>query len=257
MSDIFGMAFQNGSTFTNGVKANYILRELFNESKIYSSKSSSVVFTTPKEIAIMRSLVPADDFVKSKEYVEASRKYVNLQETEAVVSVIGYCASDDSKNSESPVSVNGIVGACDGSIHNYGSLSSEFSNDIEESDKGLIFKLIDYFKNKRDMSMPYAVAYTAMLASGNYTCVIVEKSNPFLLWIIRGKGPLVVKQYGCCGLILFSTRSSLISNVVHGMDLGLDPNQTSSVLIPDDRSACINLFSNKMSIYKSLSKSKA
>jgi len=251
------MSFQNGSTFINSTRASYIIRELFNENKIYSPKTAGVVFTTPKEIAVMGSTLPADDFIRSKEFTDASRNYMNVLRKDGIVSVLGYCGDAHSENNKHPTVINGIVGVCDGVVYNEKDLSNKLGkNNGEKTGNSIIFELIDYFRNKHLMLMPEAMIHAASLVSGKYSCVFVEKSNPFLLWIIRSQGSLVARQYADCGLILFATRSCSVNNVIDSMYLGLNKDSCNFITIPENHSACINLFSNKISIYRNIEASK-
>jgi len=113
-------------------------------------------------------------------------------------------------------------------------------------DSEVIFRLIDYFTHKTKIDTLEAITKMSRVVKGSYACAMVDRYNPFLLWLFRRTDPISIFHYEECGLVVFASLSVFIKNALQ--EVGFDDilGEPTSISLAEDHGICINLFSNEM-----------
>jgi len=257
MCGILGIAFQNGCTFNNNEYARYLLRELLQEVEIRGLDATGVAFTNKNDIVVFKAPMAASDLIKTREFNAANRVHLDVNRPDGTISVIGHCraptkGSPRVNHNNHPIVTENIVGVHNGEIDNDDALFDKFDfiKRIGRVDSEVIFQLIDYFANKQHTSTAGAIKQTSRLIRGSYACAMVERKNPYLLWLFRRLGPLVVYHYSKVGVIVFASGESYIGNATQGMGLEESLGEPELVTVSKYSGICINLFSNSIRRFK-------
>lgn len=262
MCGILGIGFQNGCTMTNPTLAKYILRELFHETEIRGFDATGVVFVDKEDIAVLKAPMRASDFVQTKEFSTANLEYFKLNRSSGTISVIGHCRAKTKgtprdNNNNHPIVTKNIVGVHNGVITNDEELFDRYHGGYSTSfgrrgkvDSEIIFRLIDYYANQQSRTTTDAIQRMSELVEGSYACAMVERQNPFLLWLFRKTGSLVVCHYNQCGIVVFASLESSIENTMQDVGFEEHLGKPNYITIPQHRGVCIDLFSNCMSYFK-------
>lgn len=261
MCGIFGIGFQNGTTFMNPELARFMLRRLFFESEVRGYDATGVAFTNYKEINVLKAPMTAEKFVGTFEYNSANRKFFTLAGANSTISVLGHCraktkGTPKNNNNNHPIVAGSVVGVHNGVIDNDDEIFNRFrgySNSFSrrgQVDSEVIFRLISYFSSQQSISISESIQRMSSFVKGSYACAMVERRNPFLLWLFRQSNPITLYHYTNCGVIIFASLSSIIQNAVEGMGLKKALGKANIIALPKNRGLCINLFSNKMTNIK-------
>jgi glucosamine 6-phosphate synthetase-like amidotransferase/phosphosugar isomerase protein len=261
MCGILGIGFQNGTTFTNSEMARFLLRELFNETEIRGYDATGVAFVNRREINVLKAPIAVQKFVATREFTVANRELLTLSGKDSTISVIGHCraktkGTPKNNNNNHPIVAGSVVGVHNGIIDNDDELFDRFKGYYKsfsrkgEVDSEIIFRLIDYFVNIQSASTSEAIRRMAAFVKGSYVCAMVDKRNPFLLYIFRQQGSVTLYHYGERGVVVFASLESAITNAVQGFGLENELGEPTIVTIPQYSGMCINLFSNSMSYIK-------
>lgn len=260
MCGILGISFQNGCTLTNPTLAMYMLRELFQEVELRGYDASGVAYVNSDGITVFKAPMAASDLIATKEFNTYNREYMNLS-NRGTISVIGHCRAKTkgtprNNDNNHPIVTDNIVGVHNGEIENDDVLFERFMR-LDTSfyrrarvDSEIIFRLIDYFANTHDTGTAGAIRQMSKLVEGSYVCAMVDRKNPYLLWLFRKIGPLVINHYQETGVIVYASGYSHISNALQGMGLEDELGEPYPITIPRHSGLCINLFSNTIKRFK-------
>lgn len=224
MCAIFGLIFQNGHKPLNSDKMKTIVKRLFLENMSRGRDASGVAYVTGHSIEVVKTNLPANEFISMKEYAEAENKYmdlVNNKTNNGLISILGHCrwktkGSEKNNDNNHPIVHGNIVGTHNGVITNDDELFTIFSTKIKrraEVDSEIIFALIDDFA---EVCTPVhdAIIRTGALLSGSYSCSMVHRRHPHLVWLFRNGNPCVVLHYKKAGVVIWSSVDSYITNAV-------------------------------------------
>lgn len=261
MCGILGISFQNGTTFTNPTLARYMLRELFQEVELRGYDATGVAFVNRSEITVFKGPIAGSSFVGTKEFNMYNREYFTLNGPDSTISVLGHCraktkGSPMNNDNNHPIVTDNIVGVHNGVISNDDELFRQFSrlneNFVRRArvDSEIIFRLIDYFSVIHNTNTAGAIRQMSKLVEGSYACAMVEKRNPFLLWLFRGVNPMVIYHYPKKGVVVYASGESYINNATEGMGLEEELGDPEVVTFSQHSGICINLFSNSIKRFK-------
>ena len=225
MCAIFGLIFQNGHRALNSDKMKTVIKRLFLENMSRGSDASGMAYVTAHDIAVVKTNAPANEFINTKEYKEAEDKYVNFEDNKTnnsgLISILGHCrwktkGSERNNDNNHPIVHGNIVGAHNGVIVNDDELFTIYSSKIKrraEVDSEIIFALIDNFA---EICTPThdAIMRTSALLSGSYSCSMVHKRHPHIVWLFRNGNPCMILHYKKAGVIIWSSVDSYIRNAV-------------------------------------------
>ena len=226
MCAIFGLIFQNGHKPLNSDKVKTIIKRLFLENMSRGRDASGMAYVTGHDIAVVKTNAPANEFISMKEYAEAESKYLNFENDKinnnnTLISILGHCrwktkGTEKNNDNNHPIVHKNIVGVHNGVIVNDDELFALFSEKIErraEVDSEIIFALIDSFA---EIGTPVhsAVVRTSALLNGSYSCAMVHKRHPHIVWLFRNGNPCMVTHYKKAGVIIWSSSDSYITNAV-------------------------------------------
>lgn len=261
MCGILGIAFQNGCEITDPTLVRYTLRELLRETEIRGTDATGVMYVNRREIVVLKAPMAAKDFMATREFSAANLEYLQLLGDKGAISVIGHCraktkGSPKDNNNNHPIVTRNIVGVHNGVLSNDEELFARFKAYSREFgrrgrvDSEIIFQLIDHFSTRQSKTTTKSIQSMSRLVEGSYACAMVERKNPFLLWLFRKTGPLTVCNYRKCGVIIFASLESSIKNTMNSVSFQEDFGEPSYVTVPQNQGLCINLFSNSMTRFK-------
>lgn len=261
MCGILGIGFQNGCTMTNPTLAKYILRELLHETEIRGYDATGVAFVDKKNVVVVKAPMAASDFIITKGFIKANLEYLRLSKKDGTISIIGHCramtkGSPSDNNNNHPIVTGNIVGVHNGIIGNDDELFDKFFGYSKtfgrrgRVDSEIIFRLIDYYANQQSRTTTDAIQRMSGLVEGSYTCAMVERQNPYLLWLFRKTGPLTLYNYDQCGVIVFASLESSLKNAMGGVGFKEYLGEPRYITVPQYSGLCINLFSNTITSFK-------
>jgi len=255
MCGIFGLGFQNGCDMTSPTITRNFIQNLFDEAEMRGTDASGIAFTNNTEIAVLKSPQTASKFITTKEFHSACSKYLT-NDAHGAISIIAHCrqktkGTERDNNNNHPIVCSNVVGVHNGIINNDEDLFSRFI-EFEGFDRAglvdseVIFRLIDYFTHKTKIDTLEAITKMSRVVKGSYACAMVDRYNPFLLWLFRRTDPISIFHYEECGLVVFASLSVFIKNALQ--EVGFDDilGEPTSISLAEDHGICINLFSNEM-----------
>ncbi len=261
MCGILGVCFQNGCTITDATEMRHLVQELLIETSLRGTDATGVAYVSRRKIAVLKNPMKARDFVRTKKFNEANRKYIRLDGDGGTISVIGHCrmktkGEPENNNNNHPIVTNNIVGVHNGVISNDEQLFAKFKGYNAQFgrrgrvDSEIIFRLIEHFKYTQCWDMSKAIMHTARLLNGSFACALIDRSNPFLLWLFRRVNPISIFHYRDCGIVVFSSEPNFIENSVQGFNFKKLLGNPNKITIPAHHGVCINLHSNSRSIFE-------
>jgi len=230
MCAIFGLMFQNGHKTIDSDKMKTIVKRLFMENMTRGRNASGMAYVTSHAITVVKTDLPANEFINTKEYGEAENKYMGFERNKIgnddLISIIGHCrwktkGSEKNNDNNHPIIHGNVVGVHNGIIGNDDELFALFSSKIKrkaEVDSEIIFALIDNFA-EIGTQIHDAIVRTSSLLNGSYSCSMVHRRHPHIVWLFRNGNPCVVHHYKEAGVVIWSSVDSYIKNAV-GNNLG-------------------------------------
>lgn len=252
MCAIFGIGFLKGCKISNEKMIKLILRNLFAVAQERGQDASGVAFVSDKEISVVKNNVSGGEFIHTDYYKKIVNENITLEsDTPNLISIIGHCRAqtkgthEDNHNNH-PIVAGKIVGIHNGMISNDEEIWKTFQNvDIFERrgkvDSEIIFKLLDYYVNYRNIKMSDAIQKIFKALLGSFACAIINARNPWVLWLFKNHLPIDITMYPKYGLVMFATDNKFIKKAVNGMDLGTAKLKS----IGSSSGICFNFAANK------------
>ena len=262
MCAILGVALLNGSTFTNNVQFGRLLETLFLESENRGRHATGMAFVSKHKVRVLKKNISASKFVAGRSYQQAVRAFGDVSEDAGPIIVLGHCRAT-TKGSEvynvnnHPIIADNIVGIHNGVIGNDEVLFNKYMKDHEsfkragEVDSEIIFRLLNHYTTQRKMNTKTAMIRTTRALAGSYACAFVSRKNPYLLWLMRGNNPTVVKLFGELGLVIFASTELAINKAAIAAGIKESPVNFN---MSQHEGIGLNLFSNRITRVDLISK---
>ncbi len=259
MCGILGMAFQKGHSMRNPQLVQLILRRLLIASRARGSDATGVAFINMNKATVIKQHIPATDFVDTKFYNKMVSEQIVMEgkpkdlPKEPLV-ILGHTRAKTKgtqldRHNNHPIIANKVIGVHNGVIINDEDLFARHVNNVERKarvDSEVIFRLIDFYSGNIERPMVRAIKRTTRQLVGGFACAAVNVSEPWMLYLFRGGGPIDIYRYPECGLIIFASSQLYIKDAVKDMELG----RQVVVPIEEEDGIAINVHENKQTRFK-------
>lgn len=260
MCAIFGIGFMKGHGFSNNKTAKLFIERLFLESESRGTHATGIAVTQPKKVTLWKKNIAAKAFVKTKTYKETIDKLIRFETKgdDRLISLIGHCrwetkGSHKNNLNNHPIVAENIIGIHNGVISNDEDLFATFTkipNGIKRAalvDSEIIFRLIEYYRRirkERKPNEPMALSLSLALGmlKGGFACAMLDRFNPYMLWLFKNSGPIYVRYHQSLGMVVFSTSNIFINNAEEGLLFGMGKD----LVLKQDSVMELNLKENKV-----------
>jgi len=263
MCGIVGIALQKGCEVTKPQLLAHMLRELLFEAKARGRDATGVAFASGHRIGVVKNNVDASEFIASREFGTACRRYIKTESDDSNMNttvILGHTRAKTKgtpsvRFNNHPIVTSNTVGIHNGVISNDEELFKEYKKTYPsferrgEVDSEIIFQLIDYLSYVTKKSASEAIRWASGLLKGSYACAIIDKANPYQLWLFRDYNPISLCCFEDVGLIMFASSIDHIRAATRGTparNLG----RATELLIPERHCLGINLFTNSFYMFK-------
>ncbi len=256
MCGILGMAFQKGHTMRSNEEVSEIYKRLLVESNARGSDATGTVFISLLNAMVIKHHMPARKFVETDYYKDVAKRRIKMDgpmknKGEEPFVIMGHTRLKTKGtqmviHNNHPIIANRIIGVHNGHIGNDDELFGDYEKEGVERkgrvDSEIIFRLIDHFAYKKNMSMNKAIYKAIEITTGCAACAAINTAEPWVLWLFRFKNPIVVYRYPKRGLIMFASTSMFMDKAAEGFDLG----DSETISLEDEEMIAINAKQNRI-----------
>jgi glucosamine 6-phosphate synthetase-like amidotransferase/phosphosugar isomerase protein len=262
MCGIFGIICLNGCS-VGKEKLKSITSDLFIKSESRGTHASGVCISSKNHINVLKDMITASEFVDRDEYKsfmdESLIMTTGNPEKNNTFSIIGHCRFQTKGSkyinvNNHPIVTEDTVGVHNGMISNDDTLFESYkiagNNGINikrngEVDSEIIFKLYEYFV-KIGGGNPKFIYKSSLntisnMLKGSYSCALVHRNIPHIVWLFRNNNPLVVKYYNKYNIIVFASVEQFITYSM--LDIG--EKEAINISVGSNEAIAINTIDNK------------
>lgn len=259
MCGILGIAFQKGHNMRDSQEVQLILKRLLIASRARGGDATGVAFVNMEKATVIKQHIPATDFVDTKFYNKMVLKHLVMEgkpkdlPKEPLI-ILGHTRAKTKgtqldRHNNHPIIANKVIGVHNGVISNDEDLFSRHESNVERKarvDSEVIFRLIDFYANGINRPMIRSIKRTTRQLIGGFACATVNISEPWMLYLFRGGGPIDIYRYPERGLIIFASSKFFIDDAVEDIDLG----RQAIIPIEESDGLAINVQENKQTRFK-------
>jgi glucosamine 6-phosphate synthetase-like amidotransferase/phosphosugar isomerase protein len=232
MCAIFGIGFQKNTKIGESVVARKIMRNLFVENMMRGRTASGIAYVNVDEIVVLKEAVMGSAFIELPEYKKLEDTQMVLSSSteskrEDVTFAMGHCrlktkGTEENNKNNHPIVTGDVVGVHNGVITNDDQLFDKYRTEFDRKadvDSEIIFALINHHSKIDITDISSAIIKTSNELIGSFSCTMVHRSQPHILWFFRNHNPCDILHYKEEGIIIWSSARFFIDESVKGLSL--------------------------------------
>lgn len=260
MCAIFGIGFLKDHSFRNNNALHQFINNLMIESQVRGTDATGLAFVQESRIVTIKKNIPARRFSMLTSVKNTIKTYADVSKIdgpEQLKIILGHCRKETKgthkdKNNNHPIITKKVIGVHNGMISNDEALydnyrAVEYIDRKGKVDSEIIFQLIDYYSNHKEIGTKFGIKDTCSRIMGSYACAMINKKDSDVLWLFKATHPTCLVFYPKAGIVVFASDLDYIVNAVQklGIHLSTDFGQYKLIEYPNHTGMGINMKTKK------------